>query len=679
VHVVRSAAIAVCFAHRRARRPGLGVGLALGFGVGVGVALVQAAPASADAAEGSSRPPESAPAETGPAESIPVLRTVVRGTRVAGLAEAPGAAVTVLDVGEADAGDSLADLIERAPGAALREMGGPGQAATLSLRGSAAEQVAVFLDGVRLTPPAGGGFDFSLVAPEVLERVEIVRGGDGALFGAGAVGGAVRLWTPRPEPGAAPAASAFASYGDFVTFRAGGSVRAGAGPVGVLAAGGVFHTDGRYPYVDDLDRARRRENSEADRAELLLRLAARAPRGLDVDATADLMHDDRGVEGPAGCPSATAHERDRRALAAATLAAHGLFARADRAALTLSGRGETFDFDDPAPCFGPRAPFHSRSGALAAALHWDVPIGDHVVRAALEAGAESLTSLALPRPATRPTLDATVSAALSFAAGRVVVAPAVRAAAAGGQPVALAPRLGVALSAGPASPWLVRASAGRAWRWPSFQELYVALDGIAGNPSLSPEDAWEADLGAAWRVAPRGGAAALDLEAGVFASRIANVILFAPVSGPLVQPDNYRGVGAVGGEASAAVAFRFGLAVRAGVSVARARLLSDPRLALPGRPDVTGSARAAWTAPWRRWPLEVWVRADGRGPTPLDRLNNLREEGRVLFAAGASLGVARGVTLRFEGRNLGDKRDAVDALQLPLPGRAFYGELRWVL
>jgi iron complex outermembrane receptor protein len=632
------------------------------------LALV-AFPAAAQA-----EPPESAPAPEAPPARI-------SSPRPPGLADAPAASVTIIDVATARLpGDSVADIVARAPGATVRELGGPGSARALSLRGSSADEVVVLLDGIRLAPPAGGGFDLSLVSPDVLERIEVVRGAEGALFGAGAVGGVVRLWTPRPAPGAPARASGFASYGDFVTFAAGGAASAGVGPAGLLVAGGLFHTDGAYPYRDERGELRRRANSAADRGELLLRLAAPLGARFAVDALADVAADARGVEGPAQCPSPTAHERDARALLALTLAADGLATPLDRAAVTLSARGESFAFEDPDPCFGPRAPFASRSGAGGAALRYELPFGPggrHVARAVLEGNVEHLASRALAAPVTRPELGALAALELSMAGGRLVVAPALRVAAAGGLPAALAPRLGVVFGDGPGSAWTVRAGGGRSWRYPSFHELYVALDGVAGNPALAPEDAWEADAGASYGA--RGPGWRLTLDLSLFATRVANVILFAPVSGALVEAQSYEGVLVLGGEASARLELPGGIAVSLDAQVARARFLSDPTLALPGRPDAAGAARLSWTSPWRRVPLRLWLGADARGPVWLDRLNHLREEGRVLVSAGASYEVARGVTVRLEGKNLGDERDAVDALQLPLPGRAFYGELRWAL
>ncbi len=65
--------------------------------------------------------------------------------------------------------------------------------ATASFRGSSAEQTAVLWKGFNLQNPMLGQVDFSLVSGEVSDKVAVQYGGNGALFGSGAVGGTVQL------------------------------------------------------------------------------------------------------------------------------------------------------------------------------------------------------------------------------------------------------------------------------------------------------------------------------------------------------------------------------------------------------------------------------------------------------------------------------------------------------
>lgn len=87
---------------------------------------------------------------------------------------------------------TLAEALENVPGVSIRSFGGLGSLSTISIRGSGSENVLVLLDGVPLNP-TGGSVDLSDIPLDSLERIEIIRGGEGAVYGGGAVGGVVRL------------------------------------------------------------------------------------------------------------------------------------------------------------------------------------------------------------------------------------------------------------------------------------------------------------------------------------------------------------------------------------------------------------------------------------------------------------------------------------------------------
>ena len=69
----------------------------------------------------------------------------VAGERPKGSTRAPGAAGTVIDLAQFG-GEvrSVAELLQTAPGVSVHSLGGPGQAATLSLRGASADESLVF-------------------------------------------------------------------------------------------------------------------------------------------------------------------------------------------------------------------------------------------------------------------------------------------------------------------------------------------------------------------------------------------------------------------------------------------------------------------------------------------------------------------------------------------------------
>src|SRR5204863_1866451 len=121
----------------------------------------------------------------------------VQAERPKGSARAPASAGSTIELGQFG-GEvrSVAEMLLLAPGVSIHALGGPGQAATLSLRGASADQSVVLLDGIPLQGPGAGAVDLATLPATLLDRVIISRGVLGAQFGAGALGGAAEL-VPR--------------------------------------------------------------------------------------------------------------------------------------------------------------------------------------------------------------------------------------------------------------------------------------------------------------------------------------------------------------------------------------------------------------------------------------------------------------------------------------------------
>lgn len=70
---------------------------------------------------------------------------------------------------------------------------GVGQLATTSFRGAGAAHTAILWNGINLQSNMNGQTDFNLIAVSVLDEVSVFYGGNSALYGSGAIGGAVLL------------------------------------------------------------------------------------------------------------------------------------------------------------------------------------------------------------------------------------------------------------------------------------------------------------------------------------------------------------------------------------------------------------------------------------------------------------------------------------------------------
>lgn len=92
---------------------------------------------------------------------------------------------------------SITQALAMLPGVTVAQNGGPGAAASVSIRGSSASQVAVFIDGIRVGSSTTGIAEWADLPTEAFERVEVISGPAAASFGANAVGGVVQLITRR--------------------------------------------------------------------------------------------------------------------------------------------------------------------------------------------------------------------------------------------------------------------------------------------------------------------------------------------------------------------------------------------------------------------------------------------------------------------------------------------------
>ncbi|MGH8135182.1 MAG: TonB-dependent receptor domain-containing protein [Steroidobacteraceae bacterium] len=105
----------------------------------------------------------------------------------------------------------LSDLLRMRAGVEVARPGGPGQQTSLFLRGTESNHVLVLVDGVRINPGTIGSAAIQNISPELIERIEIVKGPRSTLYGSDAIGGVINIITRRRTNGASVQAG-FGSY-----------------------------------------------------------------------------------------------------------------------------------------------------------------------------------------------------------------------------------------------------------------------------------------------------------------------------------------------------------------------------------------------------------------------------------------------------------------------------------
>ena len=135
------------------------------------------------------------------ADAAPGDLLIVTATRTEiplGDAIVPVTVITREDI-ELSLATDLAELLRFEAGIDIGRNGGPGQASSIFLRGTESNHTLVLIDGVRINPGTLGGAAIQHISPEIIERVEIVKGARSALFGTDAIGGVINIITRRAK------------------------------------------------------------------------------------------------------------------------------------------------------------------------------------------------------------------------------------------------------------------------------------------------------------------------------------------------------------------------------------------------------------------------------------------------------------------------------------------------
>jgi vitamin B12 transporter len=123
--------------------------------------------------------------------------TVVTATRTPVPLDSVGAPVIVItrsDIERSLASD-VSELLHGQAGLEISRNGGLGQTTTLFTRGTDSNHTVVLVDGVRINPGTIGGAALQNIAPEAIERIEVVKGPRSSLYGTDAIGGVVQVFT----------------------------------------------------------------------------------------------------------------------------------------------------------------------------------------------------------------------------------------------------------------------------------------------------------------------------------------------------------------------------------------------------------------------------------------------------------------------------------------------------
>lgn len=140
---------------------------------------------------------------------------------------------------------SLPDFLKMVPGVHVREVNGKGQYTTVTVRGSTAAQVGVFVDGVLTNLGGDAAVDISTIPVSNVERIEVYRGYIPARFAGTFIGGVINIVTKKPTGAHGSAEIGPSSFGGK---KASVEVTAPVGKGSLLFGFNHESRDGDFPY-----------------------------------------------------------------------------------------------------------------------------------------------------------------------------------------------------------------------------------------------------------------------------------------------------------------------------------------------------------------------------------------------------------------------------------------------
>lgn len=372
--------------------------------------------------------------------------------------------------------DSLADLLALDPSLDLRQRAADGVQADLSIRGSSFGQTLVLLNGQRMNDAQSGHHDMDIPVPlEAVSRVEVLRGSGSTMYGSDAVAGAVNIITTPPEGTEIRLRTAFGNFG---ANQQSVSLAGSAGRVSEQLVAARDFSSGFMP--------------DRDYRNLQLTSTTHFATGLGSgDVTLGYMDHPFGADQFYGNFNSWENTKTwlaawRQELGKKTTASFSFRRHSDLFVLYR---------DQPAVF----ANHHADEGWQAAVRRRE-PVSPAVT---MYYGAEALReSIVSDNLGTHQRARGAAYAAIDFRAlRRFSLSLAAREEIYRRFSGEFSPTVagGVWLS----SKWKIRASASRAFRVPSYTDLYYHDPGNQGNSNLRPERAWTYETGVDWNPASR--------------------------------------------------------------------------------------------------------------------------------------------------------------------------------
>lgn len=155
-----------------------------------------------------------------------------------------GSSVTLIQPADLDLRQVrvVSDVLRDIPGVSVSRTGAVGGLTQVRLRGAEGNHTLVLIDGMEVSDPYYGEFDFATLIADEVARVEVLRGQQSALYGSDAIGGVINYITLSGRD--APGNSARLEGGSFGSFDAAARLAGAGDRFDYAISGGYQSSDG---------------------------------------------------------------------------------------------------------------------------------------------------------------------------------------------------------------------------------------------------------------------------------------------------------------------------------------------------------------------------------------------------------------------------------------------------
>jgi len=197
--------------------------------------------------ESAATPTSSNQTQPPPSQLDPVVVTATRTDTPLSQTTTSITVVTEEEIRQQQA-ETVSEALRLVPSLNIAQNGSRGTTTSAFIRGAESDQTLILIDGVDVNSVTLGAFDFSNLTSENIERIEVLRGNGGTLYGSQAIGGVINIITKKGE--GTPTASLSAEGGNGATQREVFTFSGARGIVGFSGSAAYIDTDGFRQFND---------------------------------------------------------------------------------------------------------------------------------------------------------------------------------------------------------------------------------------------------------------------------------------------------------------------------------------------------------------------------------------------------------------------------------------------